>query len=218
MTQAHAYLDGLLSTGEREASAAWPGRVSCPKCGAPVSAAGAEQRQQGHAVVHQHPDGHSIRDRIRVFGGEQMRTCLTLATLAALSVGPAGADALSTCRVRLIGADGIERKSNVLREVESWVDVRDFGSVLVPSVDQADVLLELTRHTFSVTPDGRAEQQWWFVARRFSDRQPVRTHRFILMAHDLREGPQLVSERLPVIVTDFCEGRVPKGAVPPPVR
>ena len=144
---------------------------------------------------------------------------LSLAALAALTVCPAAADTtLPTCRVRVIGADGIERKSNVLREVESWVDVRDFGSVLVPSVDWADVLLELTKHTFKVTPDGRAEQQWWFVARRFSDRQPVRTHRFILMAHDLRDGPQLVSERLPVIVTDFCHGRVPKTQFPQPGR
>jgi hypothetical protein len=145
-----------------------------------------------------------------------MRTwSLTLAALAALSVCPAAADTpLPTCRVRLIGADGIDRKSNVLREVESWVDVRDFGSSLVPSVDRADVLLELTKHTFKIAPDGAAEQQWWFAARRLTEGQPVRTHRFILMARDLREGPQLVSERLPVIVTDFCHGRVPQTQFP----
>jgi hypothetical protein len=147
-----------------------------------------------------------------------MRMCLTLATLTALSVGPAGADALPTCRVRLIGADGIERKSNVLREVESWVDVRDFGSMVVPSVDQADVLLELTKHTFQIAPDGRPQQQWWFVARRLADRQPVRTYRFILMADDLRVGPQLMSERLPVIVTNFCAGRVPMPEFSQPGR
>jgi hypothetical protein len=58
MAQAHAYLDGLMSAAEAEAAAAWPGRVACPKCGAPVSAVVADQRQQGHAVVRQHPDGH----------------------------------------------------------------------------------------------------------------------------------------------------------------
>jgi hypothetical protein len=56
MMQAHAYLDGLLRAAEAEAKAAWPG-VPCPKCGAPVAAIKAEQRQQGHAVVHAHPDG-----------------------------------------------------------------------------------------------------------------------------------------------------------------
>ena len=139
-----------------------------------------------------------------------------LVALAALSAGPAAADTLPSCRVRLIGADGIERKSGVLREVESWLDVREFGCTLVPTTDQADVLLELTKHTFTIAADGSARQQWWFVARRFADREPVRTYRFVLMAQDLREGPLLVSERLPVIVTNFCHGRVPIAQFPRP--
>ena len=57
LRQAFAYLDGLMTEAEREARAAWPGRVPCPHCGAPASGAKAEQRAQGHAVVHTHSNG-----------------------------------------------------------------------------------------------------------------------------------------------------------------
>ncbi len=55
--QAATYLSGLLQQAEDEAAAAWPGQLACPTCGAPATAVTAEQRKQGHAVVHKHPDG-----------------------------------------------------------------------------------------------------------------------------------------------------------------
>lgn len=55
--QAATYLASLLHRAEEEASAAWPGKLPCPHCGAPVAGVKAEQRTQGHAVVHAHPDG-----------------------------------------------------------------------------------------------------------------------------------------------------------------
>jgi hypothetical protein len=57
LAQASTYLDGLLRTAEEEAQTAWPGKLPCPHCGAPIATVKAEQRVQGHAVVHQHPDG-----------------------------------------------------------------------------------------------------------------------------------------------------------------
>jgi hypothetical protein len=57
LAQAATYLDGLLAKAEDEAQAAWPGKLPCPRCGAPVAMVRAEQRAIGHAVVHEHPDG-----------------------------------------------------------------------------------------------------------------------------------------------------------------
>jgi hypothetical protein len=57
LRQAFGYLDGLLAEAEEEAQAAWPGKLPCPSSGAPVAMVKGEQRAQGHAVVHQHPDG-----------------------------------------------------------------------------------------------------------------------------------------------------------------
>ena len=55
--QAFTYMDGLLRAAEDEARAAWPGKLACPRCGAPSAVVKAEQRTQGHAIVHAHPDG-----------------------------------------------------------------------------------------------------------------------------------------------------------------
>jgi hypothetical protein len=55
----HAFtcMDGLLRAAEDEARAAWPGKLACPRCGAPSAVVKAEQKTQGHAIVHAHPDG-----------------------------------------------------------------------------------------------------------------------------------------------------------------
>lgn len=63
LNQAAAYLAGLLRAAEEEAGAAWPGKLSCPHCGAPSVRVGAEQRAQGHAVVHDHSDGTKCEAR-----------------------------------------------------------------------------------------------------------------------------------------------------------
>jgi hypothetical protein len=57
LRQAFEYLDALMRAAEEEASAGWPGKLPCPHCGAPAANVKAEQRAQGHSVVHQHPDG-----------------------------------------------------------------------------------------------------------------------------------------------------------------
>lgn len=57
LRQAFRYLDGLLVKAVQEAQAAWPSQLPCPQCGAPLSGVRAEQTQQGHAIVHDHPDG-----------------------------------------------------------------------------------------------------------------------------------------------------------------
>jgi hypothetical protein len=144
------------------------------------------------------------------------RQATTLGTLLAIGLVSSTVDAggLPTCRVRVVASAALEKPSNVAREVASWVDVRDFGCILVPSIAQADVLLELTKHTFTFMPDGTPEQTWWFVARRLGEPDSDQgIHRFILIARDLREGPRLVSERLPVIVMDVCQGRLPRTQV-----
>ncbi len=62
LAQAFAYMDGLLRGAEDEARAAWPGQLACPHCGAPSAVVKAEQRSQGHAIVHAHPDGVHCED------------------------------------------------------------------------------------------------------------------------------------------------------------
>ncbi len=57
LRQATDYLAGLLQMAQEEAAAAWPGKLPCPHCGAPSVRVRAEQRPQGHEIVHDHPDG-----------------------------------------------------------------------------------------------------------------------------------------------------------------
>ncbi len=57
LRQAADYLAGLLRMAQEEAAAAWPGKLPCPHCGAPSVRVRAEQRPQGHEIVHDHPDG-----------------------------------------------------------------------------------------------------------------------------------------------------------------
>jgi hypothetical protein len=57
LRQASNYFDGLLQRAEGTSREPWPGKVPCPHCGAPTVLVRAEQRSEGHIVVHQHPDG-----------------------------------------------------------------------------------------------------------------------------------------------------------------
>jgi hypothetical protein len=63
LKQATEYLDSLLLKAQNEARSLWPGKLPCPHCGAPVSMVRAEQRAQGHAIVHDHPNGSGCEDR-----------------------------------------------------------------------------------------------------------------------------------------------------------
>jgi hypothetical protein len=57
LRQASNYLDGLLQRAEGTSREPWPGKLPCPHCGAPAVLVRAEQRSEGHVVVHDHPDG-----------------------------------------------------------------------------------------------------------------------------------------------------------------
>jgi hypothetical protein len=89
-------------------------------------------------------------------------------------------DGLPLCRVRVVRSAATETVAkSVLRQVEGWVDVRERGLKLVPSIDEADVLLELNESRPRTTPDGTPGEEWRFIARRLSE--PVReraTYRF----------------------------------------
>jgi hypothetical protein len=134
-----------------------------------------------------------------------------LGVLVAVLLGGslAQADGLPTCRVRVVStAAGVSPQS--LREVEAWAHVRDRGSVVVQSIAHADVVLELSQHSFKIRNDGTPMQEWWFVARRLGGpSSDETTHRFALLAHYDRESTRRISQRLPTILNDVCLGFLP---------
>jgi hypothetical protein len=74
LKQAAEYLDSLALEAQEECQAPWPGKQLCPHCGAPAAMVRAELRQQGHAVVHDHPDGQRCEDpRSQQTSGERRR-------------------------------------------------------------------------------------------------------------------------------------------------
>jgi hypothetical protein len=128
----------------------------------------------------------------------------------------AQAGGLPICRVRVVRSAAAEAVSrHIVRELESWVDARDRGCILVPSIAEADVLLELNDYSFKFWADATPVQEWWFVARRLAERNPEKaTYRFSFMAPGpLGRGTRHVSELLPLVLTDVCLGLLP---VPPP--
>ena len=66
LKQAADYLDGLALKAQEEVAAPWRGKLPCPQCGAAVSGVRAEQRPQGHAIVHDHPAGRSASRTLEV--------------------------------------------------------------------------------------------------------------------------------------------------------
>ena len=58
MKQAATYLDGLAEKAEQTARDPWPSKLACPRCGAAVDRLRVDYRSdQGHALIHTHPDG-----------------------------------------------------------------------------------------------------------------------------------------------------------------
>jgi hypothetical protein len=58
--QAGGYLDGLTVGAMKVAAEPWPGKLPCPRCGAPVVMVLSmpnETRPGGHELVRRHPDG-----------------------------------------------------------------------------------------------------------------------------------------------------------------
>lgn len=61
MTQATAYLQGLVAGAVRVTAEPWQGQVPCPHCGAPASRVHtrAGGGPGGHALSYSHPDGRT---------------------------------------------------------------------------------------------------------------------------------------------------------------
>jgi hypothetical protein len=130
-----------------------------------------------------------------------------------LSAGPARAQGLD-CRVHVVkssATDSIPKK--VFRQVEGWVNAPERGSRLVPTLDQADVLLELERYRPRILADGNPVDEWWFVARRLSEPSRHRAiYRFVHLAPLDRKGQAYFEKRLPLVLADVCFGYLPKVA------
>lgn len=146
------------------------------------------------------------------------------ACLAAALVISAGANAvaqgLPACRVRVVksaAADAVP--TAILKQVEQWVDVRARGSVLVSSIDDADVVLELNAYSPLTTTDGAPADEWRFVARRLSE--PIRakaTYRFAYATWLNQKTREHVAKELPTVLSDVCLGYLPKIAESLPLK
>jgi len=73
LRQATEYLDALLLKAQNEAQALWPDKLPCPHCGAPTSLVRAEQRAEGHTIVHDHPNGSRCEGGQQSIGGGSPR-------------------------------------------------------------------------------------------------------------------------------------------------
>jgi hypothetical protein len=82
----------------------------------------------------------------------------------------------------------------------------------VPSIQEADVLLELHDYSFKFWDDGTPVQEWWFIIRHLGEASPERAiHRFIFtVPGPVGESTRLLSQRLPVVLSDVCLGLLPK--------
>ena len=134
--------------------------------------------------------------------------------LPLLSAIPAQTVGLPTCRVRVVKSAEAESVSkSLVRQVEAWADSPERGSRLVPTIDEADVLLEIARYRPRRLNDGGLADEWLFVARRLSEPSRQRgTYRFgHLVAVDPMSQSR-VAKQLPLVLADVCFGYLPKPA------
>ena len=67
LRQASDYLDRLAQNAEETARAPWPSKLPCPRCGAPLDRLSVDfGHEQGHALVHHHPDGTVCEEEPKV--------------------------------------------------------------------------------------------------------------------------------------------------------
>jgi hypothetical protein len=103
--------------------------------------------------------------------------------------------------------------TGLFKQVETWADAPDKGSRLVPTINEADILLELTAYKVRSLSDGSPAEQWWFTARRLTDSPPERAlHRFGYFVGMDRQGQALIARQLPIVLGDVCMGYLPKLA------
>jgi hypothetical protein len=135
-------------------------------------------------------------------------------SLLLLSANAAQAQGLPTCRVRIVKSALTESISmGLLKQVQSWANAPDRGSKLVPTINEADVLLELTAYKLRTLADGTPGEQWWFTARRLGDSSPERAlYRFGYLIGIDPQGQAHIAKQLPVVLGDVCLGYLPKIA------
>lgn len=134
------------------------------------------------------------------------------AALVALgTAASAPAQGLPACRVRVVGSAATEAVArSVFRQVEGWVEARDGGCRLASTIDEADVLLELSEYRPTTASDGTPAEEWWFVARRLSEPARERaTHRFGYVTWLDRRTRAHVAKDLPTVLADVCLGDLP---------
>jgi hypothetical protein len=116
--------------------------------------------------------------------------------------------------VRIVKSALTERISTGLfKQVESWANAPDRGARLVPTINEADILLEITAHKVRSLSDGSPAEQWWFTARRLTMSPPERAaHRFGYFVGVDPQGQALIARQLPIVLSDVCLGYLPKMA------
>jgi hypothetical protein len=144
----------------------------------------------------------------------RVERAVALAGLAAAILLPAAADAsgLPACRVRLTTSGYAPSVSDqIVREVASFINAADRGCTLVPTITEADVLLEITHYSFVVSPDETPTHRWFFTARRLGEPDPSQAiQRFgLLMTGPVAQANERALNRLPSALTDICLGDGP---------
>jgi hypothetical protein len=143
-----------------------------------------------------------------------IRCVLVGLSLPLIAASTAEAQRLPTCRVRLVKSAATESVSkSVFRQVEVWVNAPERGTSLMPTIDEADVLLEFIHYRPMNSADGSLLDEWRFVARRLSEPSRERgTFRFSYLAALDRNSQARVAKQLPVVLADVCFGYLPKVA------
>jgi hypothetical protein len=113
--------------------------------------------------------------------------------------------------VKSAATEGVAK--SVVSQVEGWVNVRERGSRLVSSIDEADVLLEFSLYEPTTLADGTPGEKWMFIARRLSEPNRQRaTYRFGYVTTPNPRVTAHVAEELPIVLGDVCLGYLPKFA------
>jgi hypothetical protein len=129
-----------------------------------------------------------------------------------MSATAAVAEGLPTCRVVVVrSAATSDAPKAALAQVQAWVDARERNVKLVPSIDQADVLLEFYGYRPTTRSDGTLADEWLFIARRLSEPNLHRaTYRFAYVTWLGRRTKEHVAQAMPTVLTDVCLGYLPK--------
>jgi len=111
--------------------------------------------------------------------------------------------------VKAATAEGVSSK--IIQEVESWIVARGQGCLLVSSVAEADVVLELEAHSYRFEKHDVRVETWQFVARQLASADPRKAiQRFELSAIGGQDSKDRLAERLPVVLKKLL-GQVPEA-------